>query len=54
MVHPRVLKAVEIDPKKYTGFAFGMGVERMAMLKYGVSDIRDFFYNDVRFLRQFR
>ncbi|HXV18604.1 MAG TPA: phenylalanine--tRNA ligase subunit alpha [Candidatus Omnitrophota bacterium] len=54
MVHPNVLKAVKIDPEKYTGFAFGMGVERMAMLKYGVSDIRDFFHNDLRFLKQFR
>ena len=53
MVHPNVLSAVKIDPKKYTGFAFGMGVERIAMLKYGVEDIRQFFENDVRFLRQF-
>lgn len=53
MVHPNVLKAVHIDSKKYTGFAFGMGVERMAMLKYGVEDIRLFFENDLRFLRQF-
>ena len=53
MVHPHVLKAVKIDSKKYTGFAFGMGVERLAMLKYGVEDIRQFFENDVRFLRQF-
>ena len=53
MVHPNVLKAVKIDPDKYTGFAFGMGVERLAMLKYGVEDIRHFFENDVRFLRQF-
>ncbi len=53
MVHPNVLKAVKIDPEKYTGFAFGMGVERLAMLKYGVEDIRHFFENDVRFLRQF-
>jgi phenylalanyl-tRNA synthetase alpha chain len=53
MVHPNVLKAVKIDPEKYTGFAFGMGVERIAMLKYGVEDIRHFFENDVRFLRQF-
>lgn len=53
MVHPNVLKAVKIDPVKYTGFAFGMGVERMAMLKYGIDDIRLFFENDVRFLRQF-
>ena len=54
MVHSNVLKAVNIDAGKYSGYAFGMGVERLAMLKYGVSDIRDFFQNDVRFLRQFR
>jgi phenylalanyl-tRNA synthetase alpha chain len=53
MVHPNVLKAVKIDSERYTGLAFGMGVERMAMLKYGVEDIRQFFENDVRFLRQF-
>ena len=53
MVHPNVFRAVHIDPEKYTGFAFGMGVERLAMLKYGVSDIRNFFENDLRFLRQF-
>lgn len=53
MVHPNVLRAVKIDPKKYSGFAFGMGVERMAMLKYGVEDIRQFFENDIRFLKQF-
>ena len=53
LVHPNVLRACKIDPKKYTGFAFGMGVERIAMLKYGVEDIRQFFENDVRFLRQF-
>ena len=54
MVHPKVLKEGSIDPAKWTGFAFGMGVERMAMLKFGVQDIRDFFHNDLRFLRQFR
>ena len=53
MVHPHVLRSVKIDPEKYTGFAFGMGVERLAMLKYGVEDIRQFFENDLRFLRQF-
>lgn len=53
MVHPNVLRGVKIDPEKYTGFAFGMGVERMTMLKYGVEDIRLFFENDVRFLKQF-
>lgn len=53
MVHPNVLRGVKIDPKKYSGFAFGMGVERITMLKYGVEDIRNFFENDIRFLRQF-
>lgn len=53
MVHPNVLKAVGIDPEQYSGYAFGMGVERMAMLRYGVSDLRDFFQNDLRFLAQF-
>ncbi len=53
MVHPGVLKGVKIDPEKVTGFAFGMGVERLAMLKYGVEDIRHFFDGDLRFLKQF-
>ena len=53
MVHPNVLRACEIDPERYTGFAFGMGVERFAMLRYGVSDLRQFFENDLRFLKQF-
>ena len=53
MVHPNVLRAVGIDPERYTGFAFGMGVERLAMLRYGVDDLRAFFENDLRFLRQF-
>jgi len=53
MVDPNVLEAVEIDPERYTGYAWGMGVERMAMLKYGIDDIRLFYENDVRFLRQF-
>lgn len=53
MVHPKVLREVGYDPAKYRGFAFGMGVERIAMLKYGVSDIRLFSGNDLRFLRQF-
>ncbi|MFZ5661589.1 MAG: phenylalanine--tRNA ligase subunit alpha [Pseudomonadota bacterium] len=53
MVHPNVLRNVGIDPERYTGFAFGMGVERLAMLRYGISDLRAFFENDVRFLRQF-
>ena len=53
MVHPAVLRNVGIDPEKYTGYAFGLGVERFAMLRYGVDDLRSFFENDVRFLRQF-
>ncbi len=53
MVHPNVFNAVGIDNDKYTGFAFGMGIERFAMLYYGVNDIRLFFENDLRFLRQF-
>jgi len=54
MVHPNVLTAVGIDPERFSGYAFGMGVERMAMLRYGVSDLRDFFQNDLRFLAQFQ
>ena len=53
MVHPNVLRNVGIDPSIYTGFAFGLGVERFAMLRYGVDDLRSFFDNDVRFLKQF-
>ncbi|MCG6189677.1 phenylalanine--tRNA ligase subunit alpha [Maribellus maritimus] len=53
MVDPNVLEACNIDSKKYTGFAFGMGIERITMLKYGIKDIRHFFENDVRFLKQF-
>jgi len=53
MVHPNVLRAAGIDPERYTGFAFGMGVERLAMLRYGVDDLRAFFENDLRFLKQF-
>jgi len=53
MVDPEVYKSVNYDPKKWTGFAFGMGIERMAMLKYGVQDIRLFYSGDIRFLRQF-
>jgi len=53
MVHPNVLRNVGIDPERYTGFAFGLGVERFAMLRYGVDDLRSFFDNDTRFLRQF-
>lgn len=54
MIHPNVLRNVGIDAEKYSGFAFGMGVERLAMLRYGVNDLRLFFENDLRFLRQFR
>lgn len=53
MVHPNVFKSVGIDPEQHIGFAFGMGVERLAMLRYGVNDLRLFFENDLRFLRQF-
>lgn len=53
MVHPNVFKHVNIDREKYTGFAFGLGVERLAMLRYGVNDLRLFFENDLRFLKQF-
>ncbi|MFC5735309.1 phenylalanine--tRNA ligase subunit alpha [Cytobacillus gottheilii] len=53
MVHPNVLEMSGFDSKKYSGFAFGMGVERIAMLKYGIDDIRHFYTNDVRFLKQF-
>ena len=49
MVHPRVLESAGYDPDKYTGFAFGMGPERIAMLKYGIDDIRLFYSNDLRF-----
>jgi len=54
MVHPNVLEAAGIDSEEFTGYAFGMGVERLAMLRYGVTDLRTFFENDLRFLRQFR
>ena len=53
MVHPNVFKHVDIDTETYTGFAFGMGIERLAMLRYGVNDLRLFFENDLRFLKQF-
>lgn len=53
MVDPNVLEACNIDSNKYTGFAFGMGIERIAMLRYGIKDIRHFFENDMRFLKQF-
>jgi phenylalanyl-tRNA synthetase alpha chain len=54
MVHPNVLKASGVDSERYTGFAFGAGIDRLAMLRYGVNDLRLFFENDLRFLRQFR
>ncbi len=54
MVHPNVLRAVGVDPEEHRGYAFGIGVERMAMLRYGADDLRVFFENDVRFLSQFR
>lgn len=54
MVHPNVLRNVDIDPEAFTGYAFGMGVERLAMLRYGVGDLRRFFENDLRFIEQFR
>jgi phenylalanyl-tRNA synthetase alpha chain len=54
IVHPRVLEAVGVDSERWTGYAFGMGIDRMAMLRYGVNDLRLFFENDVRFLQQFR
>jgi phenylalanyl-tRNA synthetase alpha chain len=53
MVHPQVLRNVGYDPEEVSGFAFGMGVERIAMLKFGIDDIRQFYYNDIRFLSQF-
>jgi phenylalanyl-tRNA synthetase alpha chain len=53
MVHPAVFEAVGYDAEKYTGFAFGMGIERMTMLKYGVSELRLLYENDLRFLEQF-
>jgi phenylalanyl-tRNA synthetase alpha chain len=54
MVHPNVLRNCNIDPEEYTGFAFGMGIERITMLRYGINDLRLFSENDVRFLRQFK
>ena len=53
LINPKVLKAVNIDPKEWQGFAFGFGIERMAIIKYGIDDIRNFYANDLRFLRQF-
>jgi phenylalanyl-tRNA synthetase alpha chain len=54
MVHPHVLRAGGVDPERYTGYAFGAGIDRLAMLRYGVNDLRLFFESDLRFLRQFR
>ena len=54
MVHPNVLRMIGYDPDKINGYAFGMGVERIAMLKYGIDDLRLFFENDLRFIRQFK
>jgi len=54
MVHPNVLESAGVDADRYTGYAFGIGIERLAMLRYGVTDLRTFFENDLRFLRQFR
>jgi len=54
MVHPAVLKYANVDSKRYSGYAFGIGVERLAMLRYGINDIRQYFENDLRFLKQFR
>lgn len=54
MVHPNVLRSCEVDPEHYSGYAFGMGIDRLAMLRYGVNDLRLFFESDLRFLRQFR
>ena len=53
MVHPRVLQGVAIDPEEFTGFAFGLGIDRVALLKYGFPDLRLLFEGDERFLRQF-
>jgi phenylalanyl-tRNA synthetase alpha chain len=53
MVHPNVLIACDLDPERYTGYAWGMGIERLAMLRHGVSDLRQLFENDLLFLRQF-
>jgi phenylalanyl-tRNA synthetase alpha chain len=52
MVHPAVFRNVGYDPRRYTGFAFGLGIDRIAMLKFGINDIRSFFENDLRFLQQ--
>jgi phenylalanyl-tRNA synthetase alpha chain len=54
MVHPNVLESCNIDSKKFSGYAFGIGMDRITMLKYGINDIRDLFHNDLRLLRQFQ
>ncbi len=53
MVHPRVFEATGVDPEVYSGFAFGFGIDRLAIMRHGIDDIRSFLENDVRFLRQF-
>jgi phenylalanyl-tRNA synthetase alpha chain len=53
MVHPAVFEAVGIDPERYSGFAFGLGIDRIAMMRFGIDDLRLMIDNDVRFLRQF-
>jgi phenylalanyl-tRNA synthetase alpha chain len=52
-VHPKVLRGVGVDPEKFTGYAFGLGVERIAMVRHGIPDLRLLYENDVRFLKQF-
>ncbi|MFN7094632.1 MAG: phenylalanine--tRNA ligase subunit alpha, partial [Burkholderiales bacterium] len=53
-VHPNVLKYMQVDPSKYTGFAFGIGIDRFTMLRYGINDLRLLFENDLDFLQQFQ
>ena len=53
MVHPNVLRSCNIDPDEWSGFAFGCGIDRLALMRYGVDDLREFFTNDIRFLEQF-
>jgi phenylalanyl-tRNA synthetase alpha chain len=53
MVHPNVLRACNIDPDEWSGFAFGFGIDRLALMRYGVDDLREFFTNDIRVLEQF-
>jgi phenylalanyl-tRNA synthetase alpha chain len=53
MVHPNVLRMAGIDSERYTGWAFGIGIDRLTMLRYGITDLRSFFENDLRFLKQF-